>query len=604
MTKHHRTLLLLLLALLFPTHPCVADELDDLAADYWQWRAAEQPLSLDDMMRLERPPDWVPDWSPAAVEKYHAQLAAFEERLLNINPSAMPVPRQEDWQLMGSALARARWELDILKSWQRNPMFYVDQTLGAIFDRLLQPPPFSDSRAQEIIQRMGSIPRTLEAAKQNLQRPPAPFARIALDQLKDVGPRLMTVARELKPHLSRKFQAQLDSETARAIPALEGYRAWLERQLPLLPQRIAIGRENYLFFLRKVALMPFTPAELLAMSRQEWERAVAFQAYEEQRNRSLPQLAMFPDQKAQIAREEKDEGAIRKYITEKELLTIPSSVQHYRNLPLPAYLEPLEALGTNDDLTSPTRLKNDGTSYIRPPSASLGYFAAASARDTRPIIVHEGVPGHYFQLVLSWGHEDPIRRHYYDSGANEGIGFYAEEMMLQAGLFDDSPRSREIIYNFARLRALRVEVDVKLATGYFTVEQAADYLTKTVPMDAVTARDEAAFFASSPGQAISYEIGKLQIVRLIADARRQQADTFNLRAVHDFIWKNGNVPLALQRWELLGLRDEIDALDRYKVPATLIPKKESPLAETARFLQAVNLPDVAAHSKASSPSIR
>jgi len=331
---------------------------------------------------------------------------------------------------------------------------------------------------------------------------------------------------------------------------------------------------------------------------------VAFQAYEEQRNRSLPQLAMFPDQRAQIAREEKDEGAIRKYITEKELLTIPSSVQHYRNLPLPAYLEPLEALGTNDDLTSPTRLKNDGTSYIRPPSASLGYFASASARDTRPIIVHEGVPGHYFQLVLSWGHEDPIRRHYYDSGANEGIGFYAEEMMLQAGLFDDSPRSREIIYNFARLRALRVEVDVKLATGDFTVEQAADYLAKTVPMDAVTAREEAAFFASSPGQAISYEIGKLQIVRLIADARRQQADTFNLRAVHDFIWKNGNVPLALQRWELLGLRDEIDALDRYKVPATLIPKKESPPAETARFFQAVKLPDLAVHSKSLSHSIR
>ena len=122
------------------------------------------------------------------------------------------------------------------------------------------------------------------------------------------------------------------------------------------------------------------------------------------------------------------------------------------------------------------------------------------------------MPGHYLQLALSWAHENPIRRRYYDSGANEGIGFYAEEMMLQAGLWDDSPRSREIIYNFVRLRALRVEVDVQLATGVFTIAQAAEYLEKTVPMDHETALEEAASFAAGPGQAITYQIGKMQIV--------------------------------------------------------------------------------------------
>ena len=103
------------------------------------------------------------------------------------------------------------------------------------------------------------------------------------------------------------------------------------------------------------------------------------------------------------------------------------------------------------------------------------------------------------QLALAWAHENPIRRQYYDSGAQEGIGFYAEEMMLQAGLWAESPRSREIIYNFARLRALRVEVDVRLATGTFTIAQAADYLEKTVPMDRETALEEAASFAAGPG---------------------------------------------------------------------------------------------------------
>src|SRR5256885_7550385 len=158
--------------------------------------------------------------------------------------------------------------------------------------------------------------------------------------------------------------------------------------------------------------------------------------------------------------------------------------------------------------------------------------------------------------IFSWKHEDPIRRHYYDSGANEGIGFYAEEMMLQAGLFDDSPHTREIIYNFMRLRALRVEVDVKLALGEFTLEQAAKYLQEKVPMDEQTARQEAIAFSTSPGGAMTYQIGKLQILKFLADARMQQGDKFNLRAFHDSVWKNGNVPIALQQWEYLGTKNQ------------------------------------------------
>ena len=65
--------------------------------------------------------------------------------------------------------------------------------------------------------------------------------------------------------------------------------------------------------------------------------------------------------------------------------------------------------------------------------AAVGVFLAGHGQRPAAGLVHEGVPGHYFQMCLSWSHPDSIRRHYYDSGANEGIGFYAEEMMLQAG---------------------------------------------------------------------------------------------------------------------------------------------------------------------------
>jgi len=134
-------------------------------------------------------------------------------------------------------------------------------------------------------------------------------------------------------------------------------------------------------------------------------------------------------------------------------------------------------------------------------------------------------------------------------------------MLLQAGLYDNNPRSREIIYNFARLRALRVEVDVKLSLGEFTIGQAADYLARTVPMDRKTAESEAADFATAPGLAIAYQTGKLQIQGLLAARRLQQGDKFSLREFHDFVWRNGNVPFSLQRWELLGLDDDIKKID-------------------------------------------
>jgi len=429
-----------------------------------------------------------------------------------------------------------------------------------LFVSLTQPPPFDETRSSEILDRIQAIPRIISEGEANLKDPAGPLAELVIRQLQGIGPRLEEMARELKPHLTPATASQLDPAVRAAIRALEEYRGWLQQRLPGMSSNVAVGRENYIFFLKHVALIPYTPEQLIAKGRQEWERAVAFEAYEKNRNSRLPLLALAKDQATQIATEKRQEQEIRDFLEEKNILTVPTWVQHYRNLPYPAYLAPLAAFGVADDLTGPARLKENATSYIKTPSPDRGYFDLSTARDPRGIIVHEGMPGHYFQKVMSWTNEDPIRRHYYDSSANEGIGFYAEEMMLQAGLFDDSPRTREIIYNFMRFRALRVEVDVKLSTGEFTIEQAADYFMKTVPLDRATAMEDATFYASVPGVGISYQTGKLQIMKLLAEARLAQGDKFNLREFHDFVWKNGNVPIALLRYEYLGKTDEIGAL--------------------------------------------
>ncbi len=238
-------------------------------------------------------------------------------------------------------------------------------------------------------------------------------------------------------------------------------------------------------------------------------------------------------------------------------MSVPAWVMHYKDEKIPDYLAPLSGLGEDDDFTSPSRLNENCSRYIPDPSSNLSFFNLASAEDPRPIIIHEGVPGHYFQLVQSWKNSDPIRRHYFDSGANEGIGFYFEELMLQFGLFDKTPNTKEIIYRFMRLRALRVEADINLALGKFTIKDAAKYLAKTVPMNYKSAIGEAKFFAQTPGQGMSYQIGKIQILKFLSDAKLQEGDKFNLKDFHDYLLQNGNVPIALLRWEYLGLNDEI-----------------------------------------------
>ncbi|MFL5494117.1 MAG: DUF885 family protein [Gemmatimonadales bacterium] len=532
--------------------PPIPAALTQLAERFWSWRAGTQPLSGDDIPRIPRSAEWLPDWSPGAVVAQRKAVAGFAGAWKAIDTTGWSIPARVDYRLMGAAVERVRWELEVTRLWRRDPAFYLDQTVGSLFDALLSPGPFDPERTHRIVRRVERIPITLREGKANLTEAVGPFAALAVESVSEIRPQLDTVRRELAPLLQGPDAARFAPAMEAAAAALEQYRDWLRQRLPALPVRTAVGREAYVGFLRRIAMVPWSPEQLVAMARQDFERAVSFETYERNRNSNLPELSIFPSAAAQEARADSDEARVRRFLVEHRILSVPDWLHHYRTPPIPSYLAPIASWGVDDDLTSETRLDQDGVSYRPHPSAKLPYFSLATAKDPRPLLVHEGIPGHYMQLTLSWANPDPIRRRYYDSNANEGIGFYAEEMMLQAGFFDDSPRTREIIYNFMRLRALRVEVDVKLALGEFSLEQAARYLEQTVPMDRETALGEAASFAARPGQAITYEIGKLQILQFLADARLREGDRFSLQAFHDNLWKNGNVPISLVRWEYLG----------------------------------------------------
>jgi uncharacterized protein (DUF885 family) len=405
------------------------ESLDKLANDFWTWCAKCAPFTGDDVNRIERP-GGTRDWSRASIDKRRKDLAQFEARWKSIDPTQWPIASQVDYKLMGSALARVRWELDINPRWKHDPNFYIAQTLTAVVEALTVPGPYEAARSREILTRIENIPSILQQGVENLDKPPAPFASVAVQALENIRPHLHQVAAAFIKSATLK-EEELNSATDRAADALERFRERLLEMLPSLPNETALGRDAYVFFLNNVALMPYSPEDLLAMGRQEWNRAVAFEAFEKNRNKNVPPLKTADNIDNWIKEAAEKEMQIRKFLEERGILAVPSWVQHYTLRPMPEYLRALQGFGEMDDFTSPSRLKENCIRYVTEPSGKLGYFWQATAEDPRPITVHEGIPGHYFQLCLSWKHEDPIRRHYYDSGANEGIGFYAEEMMLQ-----------------------------------------------------------------------------------------------------------------------------------------------------------------------------
>ncbi len=539
--------------------------IQDLGHEYWNWRASQQPRTHDDIPRIERPENWIPRWSPSDVEQYKLKIVEFEERISEISVGSSNSPEIEvaewvDYQLIKSAVARAHFELNILRTWAEQPRFYIDQTIGVIFD-LLTIPDVDSLRIKKVIRILEVTQSILKNGISNLtSNAVSEYAEIAIGDLSKISEQILEMSKALSNIVENELSLQLTSSAEKAILAFIEFRKWLRNNLLTMKPLRAIGTENYNWFLQNVSLYPYSSEEILQIGQIEWDRAVAFERIIKNRFRNVEPGPIPQTSAEQVVNEEKAENLVRKFYEDESILSQPKSLRHYLNAPMPDYLEPLRWLGVSDDLTGPSRLDHDGYSYVPSPGPSMPYFYAANARDTRAGIVHEGA--HYQQLAISWSHERKLRQHYYDSGVNEGIAFYNEELMLSAGLFDDAPITQIVMWNFMKLRALRVIVDVNLATGLMDIETATKFLEQKVPMDYATAREEAITFSSSPGQAISYQIGKTQILNLLSEAVDADKNDFNLKAFHDYLWLNGNVPISLLKFELLSDNSDLKKINR------------------------------------------
>ena len=265
------------------------------------------------------------------------------------------------------------------------------------------------------------------------------------------------------------------------------------------------------------------------------------------------------------ARTEADAIAIREFLTGRRALTIPDYVGPYRRTAMPAYIQAFSLWAALSGYRTPG---NGVVKYSVPEDHpyTKTYWESIMRVDASTNIFHDGIPGHHFQGIVSARHPSPIRARHRDRFKSEGWSTYWEEAALQLGFYDDRPRSREFIYSFLRLRALRVVVDVKMALGEMSVDEAVSALM-TVPMDRRIASEEADDFFAAPTGGIVYLIGKMQIERLLAERRRQLGDRFSLRRFHDDLVAAAWVPIELTRWEMTGAGDKVRRMLDDRTPA-------------------------------------
>ena len=479
----------------------------------------------------------VPDFSEAALAERRAQMQRFQVRIEDMNVAAWDRARQVDYLAVRSRLDQEDFILNRFRPWSRDPGFYVDRMLRVTFTEL----PVEGEARDELLARLRAIPVLVAQARSRLDEVAADYADLAilnLTRADGVGHgypyRATPPAGVLGWYddFAERAAAQPDllPDIRAARSAVAGFHDWLVENRPGWTDRGGVGKPAFDWYLRHVKLMPWTSDELVLLGRRELDRLWAAYALERHRNRDLPELEPASSAAEYQARIDATDRHIRAFLRNQEIITVPDDIG---------------VLDTNAPW------------IVRP--GGRNFWEEIQFRDPHPDHLHAVIPGHRFDGILADRDDHPVRSKIYSAARVEGWATYLEEAMLQAGLFAEYPRVRELIQIFGIFRAARVPADVWLQAGEKSVSEVVDYWLERVPyLDEDVARvDAEIYLRRPPGYGIGYTIGTLQVQRLLADLKRQQGEDFELRAFHDTLMQSGRLPLSLLRWEMTGLDDEV-----------------------------------------------
>jgi uncharacterized protein (DUF885 family) len=447
-----------------------------------------------------------------------------------------------------------------------DPQLYVNECASAIFTLLQKDYAPHRTRALAAAARLEKMPALLRTARSNLTKPVKLYASLAIqaarggDDLYTTS--LMTLADELQPGERKRLVKARDN----ALKALHDYADWLDAGRAQMPDWTPMGEETYNHLLKRVLLLPFDARDVAMLGEIELGRYRALEAMLKDPRLASPDPARAQhvpkDQAEFLAAYEARQQEIVDFLKRHQLLTIPSYIGAFRIRQLPEAFKPTSPGGF---MNAPGLYDQDPAGFFYIPTydpKSGNFYIRAAIEDPRPILGHEGIPGHFLQISIANHVASEIRRQHQDTVFAEGWALYTEEMLARAGLYPDNSAAYGQVLRLSRYRAARIGVDVNLHTGRWTFEQAVRYFMEGGGLDREAAEGEAAGAASSPSQKISYITGKWQVMRLLGRYRDVHGDAFRLGAFHDQLLSYGTLPLSIVEW----LMFDDDASLRKAVP--------------------------------------
>jgi uncharacterized protein (DUF885 family) len=541
--------------------PLTPAELRALAHDYYEWQKVEYPVLASDQGFHERDAQ-LDDLSKAAIARRAKHVRELLDRVRAIDPKGWAKDDAIDLILFRSQLEGADFPERVRQPEETDPQVYVGTASNAIFSLLKKDYAPAAVRARAAIKRLEGMPAMLEEGKRNLTRPVRLYAELAIASARAIDPlftqSLMTIAGDLSP----AEREQLDAARDEAIAALHGFADWLEKRLPTLAAWKPMGEASYNTMLRHILLLPMDAREVAHLGEVELARYRALEAMlpdpsladpDPARAKSIP-----ADQQAFLAAYQSREEEMVAFLKEKKLVTIPDYIGPFLIRQLPEAFKPTSPGGF---MNPPGVYDPDNSGFYFIPTynpRSKNFYIRAAIEDPRPILGHEGIPGHFLQLSIANHLQDEIRRHHGDNVFVEGWALYGEEMLLREGLYPTDGVSAGQILRLSRYRAARIGVDVNLHSGRWSFEQGVSYFMEGGGLDREAAEGEAAGAASDPTQKISYITGKWQIMRLLGRYRDAKGAAFRLGQFHDDLIANGSLPVAVHTWILLDDPSELE----------------------------------------------
>ncbi len=541
--------------------PKTPADLQRLAQDYYNWRNQNYPVTSSDA-GLHTWDNKLTDYSLASLLGRRLHVKEVLNKVRGMQTDKWSKDDRIDWLLFRAQLENVAFFDRVIDFEETDPQVYVNECSNGIFSLLKKEYDTPRNRAIAATARLKQMPFVIELGKHNLNKPVRLYAQLAIDSARSVDTlftdSLMTLAKDLNPAERNELVKARDA----ALVSIHGYADWLERRLPGMVPFKPMGEENYNYLLKNVYLLPLDAKQLEMLGQAELGSYRGLESM-------LPDPSLADPNPARSANVPKDQEAFLKayesrqaemigFLKDKHLVTLPSYLGRFEIRQLPEAFKPTSPGGF---MNAPGVYDKDPDGFYFIPTynpASKNFYIRAAIEDPRPILGHEGIPGHFLQLSIANHLTNEIRRQHSDNILIEGWALYGEEMLSRTGLYQVNSASQGQVLRLSRYRAARIGVDVNLHTGKWAFEQAVKYFMEAGGLDREAAEGEAAGAAASPTQKITYMTGKWQIMRLLGRYRDKQGANFRLGQFHDDLIKNGSLPLSIIEWILLDDPSGVD----------------------------------------------